>query len=374
MRPLDGIRVLDFTTLLPGPLATLMLAEAGAEVVKIEKPGGEDMRHYPPFVDGVSAPFALLNRGKHSVELDLKVGDAMDRLRPMIVDADILVEQFRPGVMERLGLGYDALKAINPKLIYCSISGYGQSGPRAGEAGHDLNYVGNTGLLALAHGPVEAPVVPPALIADIGGGSFPALTNILLALFARERSGEGAYLDIAMCDAAFTFSVFAQAEGAATGHYPANGKGLLTGGSPRYRLYPAADGKLVAVAALEQKFWLTLCELLNIPQALRDDRTDPDATAQAIADAIRSRTSAEWQPLLAESDCCATIVRSLEDAQTDPHFTKRGLFDHRVAVGVRGATLPAAVMPLSPQFRGASDAAIKAPELDGASVADEHQS
>lgn len=368
MRPLDGIRVLDFTTLLPGPLATLMLAEAGAEVLKIEKPGGEDMRHYPPFVDGVSAPFALLNRGKQSLEIDLKSDGAMAQLRPLIEGADVLVEQFRPGVMDRLGLGYETLKAINPRLIYCSISGYGQSGPRASEAGHDMNYIGNTGLLALAHGPVDAPVVPPALVADIGGGSFPALANILLALFARERSGEGSYLDIAMSDAAFTFAVFAQAEAAATGRTPKSGAGLLTGGSPRYRLYPTADGRLVAVAALEQKFWRTLCEALDIPGALRDDAQDPQATARAIGDAIRSRTSEEWQPILAKADCCATIVRSLDEAMADPHFKERGLFDHRVEIGESGATLPATVMPLASQFRAGPSEAIAAPALGKANT------
>ncbi|AXS40585.1 CoA transferase [Breoghania sp. L-A4] len=347
MQPLDGIRVLDFTTLLPGPLATLMLAEAGAHVTKIEKPGGEDMRHYPPFVGGVSAPFALLNRGKTSVEIDLKAADAIETLRPMIEQADILVEQFRPGVMARLGLGYEALKAINPRLIYCSISGYGQTGPRAGEAGHDLNYVGNTGLLALSHGDTDAPTVPPALVADIGGGSFPALANILLALIARQRTGEGCCLDIAMADAAFTFAVFAQAELAATGKVPVSGQGLLTGGSPRYRLYPAADGRLIAVASLEQKFWITLCDVLDIPQELRDDRIDPQATARAIAGAIREKTSEEWRPLLAKADCCATVVLGLEEAMQDPHFRARGLFDHIIEPG----GLPAAAVPIAPGFR-----------------------
>lgn len=361
MRPLDGIRVLDFTTLLPGPLATLMLAEAGAEVIKVEKPGGEDMRRYPPFVGGVSAPFALLNRGKTSIEIDLKAADAVVRLRPLIESADILVEQFRPGVMERLGLGYGALKGINPRLIYCSISGYGQTGPRAGEAGHDLNYVGNSGLLALAHGPAETPVVPPALVADIGGGSFPALANILLALIAREKTGEGTYLDIAMSDAGFTFAVFAQAQGAATGRYPASGAGLLTGGSPRYRLYPTADGRVVAVAALEQKFWATLCDVLAIPEPLRNDAKDPAATMRAVATAIAARTSAQWAPILAEADCCATIVHTLEEAFGDPHFVERGLFDHRVGVG--DETLPAAVVPIAPAFRGDPQRPVAAPGL-----------
>ena len=152
MQPLSGLLVLDFTTLLPGPLASLMLAEAGAEVLKIERPGGEDARHFPPLVDGESAVFAMLNRGKKGLTLDLKSEADRAKLKPLLERADILVEQFRPGVMARLGLGYDDVRAINPRLIYCSISGYGQSGPRADEAGHDINYIGNTGLLDLAAG------------------------------------------------------------------------------------------------------------------------------------------------------------------------------------------------------------------------------
>jgi len=161
-QPLSGIRVLDFSTLLPGPLASLMLAEAGAEVIKVERPGGEDMRRYGPFVKGESVPFAALNGGKICIEADLKDAAARERLTPLIESADILIEQFRPGVMERLGLGYDALRAINPRLIYCSITGFGQDGPRCGEAGHDINYQALTGLLSLSPGTPAAPKKPPA--------------------------------------------------------------------------------------------------------------------------------------------------------------------------------------------------------------------
>ena len=175
MQPLSGIRVVDLTNLLPGPLATLMLAEAGAEVIKIERPGGDDMRGYPPEWQGTGAAFSLLNRGKKLLTLDLKTPDGATQLRALLQDADILVEQFRPGITEKLGFGYDAARAINPRLIYCSITGYGQTGPRATEAGHDLNYIGNTGLLSLQPGPPDRPVVPPALIADIAGRFEPAL-------------------------------------------------------------------------------------------------------------------------------------------------------------------------------------------------------
>lgn len=351
-KPLEGIKVLDFTTLLPGPLATLILAEAGAEVTKIERPGGEDLRRYPPFIGQTSAAFALLNRGKICREVDLKDSVARKALIPLVKETDVLVEQFRPGVMERLGLGFDELKEINPGLIYCSITGYGQTGIRAGEAGHDINYLALTGLLALSHGSSECPAMPPTQIADIGGGSFPAVMNILLALLQRERSGEGARIDIAMADAMFTFAVFAHAELAATGKVPPNGEALLTGGSPRYQLYFTNDGEAIAVGALEQKFWIAFCDAIGLPEDLRKDTVNPAATRAAIRDLVSRRTRAEWEPVLAKADCCATPVKTLAEAMNDPHFLERGLFDHRIT----GLTKPAiaAVVPIDPQFRDSS--------------------
>jgi crotonobetainyl-CoA:carnitine CoA-transferase CaiB-like acyl-CoA transferase len=350
-QPLSGVLVLDFTTLLPGPLATLMLAEAGADVIKIERPGGEDMRRRDgPPLDDDSAAFVLLNRGKRGMVLDLKREDARARLMPLITRADVLVEQFRPGVMARLGLGYEAVRQINPRVIYCSISGYGQSGPRAGEAGHDLNYIGATGVLALNPGVPDRPTVPPALIADIGGGSFPAVMNILLALRQRDRSGEGCHLDVAMADAMFTFAWQALAVGQSTGRYPGPGEARTAGGSPRYALYPTRDGELIACAALEQKFWETFCAAIELAPALIDERADPPATRAAIAAIIAGRTAAEWRPIFAKADCCATIVASLEQAMRDPHFAARGLFAYE-AVGSAGKAMTALPLPIAPVFR-----------------------
>jgi crotonobetainyl-CoA:carnitine CoA-transferase CaiB-like acyl-CoA transferase len=351
MQPLDDILVLDFTTLLPGPLATLMLAEAGAQVIKIERPGGETMRGYEPRFDGESAMFAMLNRGKKSVVLDLKNGTDRARLMPLIKRADILVEQFRPGVMRRLGLGAKALRKINPRLIYCSITGYGQTGPRASEAGHDINYIASTGLLALQPGPADRPNVPPALVADIGGGTLPAVINILLALRRRERTGKGSTIDIAMADAMFTFTGHALATGHVTGQFPAAGGARLTGGSPRYQLYPTTDGKLVACGALEQKFWLAFTAAIGLAPEFIDDRRDPEAAKAAVATIIASRTADEWRPVFAQADCCVTIMATLKEALQDPHFTGRGLFAHKVT-GASGAAMPALPVPIDPAFRG----------------------
>jgi crotonobetainyl-CoA:carnitine CoA-transferase CaiB-like acyl-CoA transferase len=364
MQPLSGLLVVDFTTLLPGPLATLMLAEAGAEVIKIEPPGGENMRHYEPRFDGESAMFALLNRGKRSLVLDLKRDADRARLMPLIVRADVLVEQFRPGVMARLGLDYEALRERNPRLVYCSITGYGQTGPRAGEAGHDLNYIGHTGLLALNPGPPDRPVVPPALIADIGGGTLPAVVNILLGLRERDRSGQGCHIDVAMADAMFTFASHALAAGQATGQFPGMGGARLSGGSPRYQLYPAKDGKLVACAALEQKFWLAFTAAIGLASVLVDDRVDPAATTAAVAAIIAGKTAEEWRPALAAADCCVTIMATLEEALRDPHFIERGLFAHTVA-GPSGRTMPALPMPIDPKFRDHPGAAKALPKLGG---------
>ena len=362
MQPLAGLLVLDFTTLLPGPLASLMLAEAGAEVLKIEKPGGEDARRFPPFVGGESATFAMLNAGKKSLALDLKNEADRAKLMPLIQRADILMEQFRPGVMGRLGFGYEDVRSINPRLIYCSISGYGQSGPRVDEAGHDINYIGNTGLLDLQPGPLDAPVVPPMLAADIAGGSFPAVINILLALRARDQNGQGCRLDIAMTDAMFTLGWAALAIGAATGKFPKSGELWLVGGSPRYRLYPAKDGKLVACGALEQKFWLAFTKAIGLPAEFVNDFRDPKATTDAVAKVIAERTSDEWRPIFAAADCCTTIVVPLEQAMRDPHFVGRGLFDHKVE-SASGKMMPALPLPIAPEFRD-KPGAKKAPPLD----------
>ena len=350
MPPLDDLIVLDFSTLLPGPLATLFLAEAGARVVKIERPGGEDMRRFAPRFGQTSAPFAALNRGKDSVEIDLKTPDALATLTPLIEQADILVEQFRPGVMERLGFGYAALSRLNPRLIYCSISGYGQDGPRALEAGHDINYQAIGGLLGQSLLRGQAPPPPPALVADIGGGSMPAVLNILLALRQRDRSGMGCHLDIAMADAMGAFAWHGLAQGQATGRYPEGGEALLSGASPRYGLYATADGWFLAVGALEPKFWETFCDAIALEPGLREDDGDPQATKAAIARLIAARPAAHWRQHLEPRDCCCTVVRTLAEAMEDPHFSARGLLDAQ-AEESGGKRLVSTPLPLAPVFR-----------------------
>ena len=349
--PLAGMLVLDFTTLLPGPLATLMLAEAGAEVVKIERPPiGDEMRIYAPRwgADGVN--FALLNRGKASVALDLKDPAHRAQLDPLLARADVLVEQFRPGVMDRLGLGWETLSARYPKLIYCSITGYGQDGPKRDVAGHDLNYIGDTGVLSVSSGDPARPTVPPVLAADIAAGAYPAFMNILLALLARGSSGRGSRLDVAMTDHLFPFLYWAIGAGLGTGRFPGNGDSLTTGGGPRYRVYPAADGRLIAVAAIEQRFWDRFCALIGLEPALADDARDPAATIAGVAAILRARPAADWGAVFAGEDCCCSVVATVEEALADPHFRARGLFAGGVT-NAAGQRLPALPVPVLPAFR-----------------------
>ena len=363
VQPLNDILVLDFSTLLPGPLATLMLAEAGAEVVKLERPRtGEDARRTEPKIDGASIGYAILNRGKKSIALDLKAEGAVESLRPLIEKADVLVEQFRPGVMDRLGLGYEAVRAVNPGIVYCSITGYGQTGPRAQDAGHDLNYVGETGFLALSMGEATDAVLPAAPIGDIGGGTYPAVVNILLALEERRRTGRGRHIDIAMSENVFTFAYWALAAGFGGGAWPKEGGHMVTGNSPRYRVYATRDGKGLVVAALEEKFWATFCDTIGLDKALRDDANNPSATAQTIAGIIASADAAEWSYRLAGKDCCVTLLTDLETAVRDPHFAAGGVFDARVA-NEAGGEMPALPIPIAREFRVSPDGVLSSPAL-----------
>jgi alpha-methylacyl-CoA racemase len=363
--PLAGIRVLDFTTLAPGPIAGLMLAEAGAEVIKIEPAGGEGMRTPPAAWGDLSALFALVNRGKRSLALDLKDAATRERLAPLIAGADVLLEGFRPGVMARLGLDYPAAHALNPRIIYCSITGYGQAGPKAQRPGHDLTYIAETGLLALSPGPTGQPTLPPALIADLMGGTYPAVMSVAMALFQRERTGQGAFLDISMTQGMFVPMFWAWAQGLGGCDWPAPGRHLFTGASPRYRIYPAGDGGLVAVGALEDKFWQAFCGAIGLPAELRGDLADPNTVIAAVAERIAARPAVHWQEVFAGAECCAAVVSGLEAVLRDPHFAALAQ-GGTVAFGAR--TIPALPMPFA-SLLASETQKIAAPELGEANEA-----
>lgn len=347
MAALSTLLVLDFSTLLPGPMASLALADAGAQVIKIERPDrGDEMRGYRPAIGGDSVNFHMLNRGKRSLALDLKAPDAKDRLRPLIEKADVVIEQFRPGVMARLGLGYDDMRALNPDIIYCSITGWGQTGPKAQEAGHDLNYMAETGVLGLSVGADGAPILPPVLAADIAGGAYPATINILLALLRREKTGEGAWIDVAMGENLFPFLYWALGNAAALERWPTPGQETVTGGTPRYAIYRTRDGRHLAAAPLEEKFWDVFTRIIDLPEPLRDDARDPAATRAAVAARIAARDAAEWREAFAGQDVCCSIVRDLREALADPHWAAREVFARMSRMGdATVAALPSIVAP-----------------------------
>jgi crotonobetainyl-CoA:carnitine CoA-transferase CaiB-like acyl-CoA transferase len=252
--------------------------------------------------------------------------------------------------MDRLGLGYAAVAKLNPRIVFCSITGYGQAGARAMTAAHDLNYIAETGLLALCAGVDGAPVIPPALIADIAGGTYPAVINILLALRERDRTGHGCHLDVAMADNLFAFMYWAMGDGLAGQRWPRPGQALVTGGSPRYQIYRTQDDRFVAAAPLEERFWQNFCDAIGLPAAARDDMRDLDGVKGAVAERIRGRTADEWRGAFAGKDLCCNVVRSIEEAVADPDFIARRLFDAQLVCGPdRIMALP---VPIAADFRG----------------------
>jgi crotonobetainyl-CoA:carnitine CoA-transferase CaiB-like acyl-CoA transferase len=354
MMPLANLQVLDFSTLLPGPMASLILAEAGATVVKIERPDhGDEMRSYHPKLGEDSVNFHLLNRGKQSYAIDLKSPAALEQLQPLIATADVLIEQFRPGVMQRLGLDYAAVSAVNPGIIYCSLTGWGQDGPKSQVAAHDLNYMAETGLLALSADRDGTPVLPPMLIADLAGGTLPAIVNILLALRQRDQTGLGSHLDIAMSDSLFTFAYWALGEGFSIGKWPRSGGELTTGGSARYQIYRTHDGKYLAAAPLEDRFWDNFCRIIELSEPMRRVDAPAEAVIAAVADLIGRRTASQWQNAFAGHDVCCSVVTDLRDAVADPQTVARKLFSSLLDAG--GKMLPALPVPLAPVFRTKAD-------------------
>ena len=340
IRPLHGLKVVDFSTLLPGPMASLILAEAGAEVVKIERPGtGDEMRAYEPRIGGVSANFALLNRGKRSIALDLKSAHGQEEARRLANEADVLIEQFRPGVMDRLGLSYEILSVNNPRLVYCSITGYGQTGPKAQLAAHDLNYAAETGFLSLVKGADGTPAMTATPIADLGGGAYPAVINILMALAERAHTGVGRHLDVAMADNLFPLLYWALGSGF-SGRWPDASADLVTGGGPRYRIYRTSDGRYLAAAPIEERFWRRFCALIAVSET---------AEATTVAAAVAGKTAAEWQGIFAGEDVCCSIVADMSEAVKDPHVVARGLFRRTVTAG--DTTMPALPLPLVEDYR-----------------------
>jgi crotonobetainyl-CoA:carnitine CoA-transferase CaiB-like acyl-CoA transferase len=327
-KPLSGIRVLDLTRLLPGPMATLHLADMGADVVKIEDTGaGDYAREMGRMREGMSDFFRLVNRNKRAMRLDLRNPRGREVFLRLAGNADVLVEGFRPGVMAKLGLGYETIAAAHPRIVYCSISGYGQDGPYAGRAGHDINYVGYAGV-GDQIGTGSAPVVPNFQIADLLGGALAPAMGILAALVDARSSGRGRHVDVAMTDAVLAHAIFPLLGFLEKGKAPARGTGMLDGGLPCYNVYPTRDGRYVAVGALERKFWETLCDMLGCEDLKGKHLVYGEQAApvkKRLATIFAARTQREWTELFDRADCCVSPILTIEEALANEQLCARGM-------------------------------------------------
>jgi crotonobetainyl-CoA:carnitine CoA-transferase CaiB-like acyl-CoA transferase len=327
--PLAGLRVLDLTRLLPGPVCTLYLADLGADVVKIEDTSaGDYARHLGTPAGTVSPIFRAVNRNKRSLALDLKDARGRDVFLTLAKHADVVVESFRPGVVAALGVGYDTIADINPGIVYTSISGYGQDGPRARVAGHDINYLGYAGVLdqtGVREGP---PALCNVQIADLLGGAASAAIASLAALVGAQRTGRGRYVDVSMTDASLAHNLFSLHALEQWGHVVPRGSDLLTGGVPCYGVYPTRDGRWLAVGALEKKFWKALCDAIARPDLAAGQFALGDEGARVRGELERlfgEGTLAEWTEKFATVDCCVTPVATLDEAMSDAQFVARDM-------------------------------------------------
>lgn len=330
-RPLDGIRILDLSRLLPGAYASQMLADFGADVIKVEEPGSGDYgRSLPPYAtNGVGLGFLAINRNKRSISLNLKSARGREIFLTLLKQADVVLESFRPGVLERLDLGYDVLKATNPRIIYCAITGFGQEGPYRLRAGHDLNYAGYAGLLHYNRSVRGEPAMPASQFGDLAGGSYMAVIGILTALVGRAQTGEGRMVDVSMTEGVMSLLPLLTATYLNTSKAPQPGHSSLDGGLPCYNIYETKDGKYVTLAALEPKFWHTFCTRIGHLELLPfhtpvgpGERLEAINTLRAV---FKTKTRDEWVSELADLDTCVGPVYSIEEALNDPHAQERGI-------------------------------------------------
>ncbi len=328
-RPLDGIRVLDLSRLLPGPYASHILASFGADVIKIEKPGeGDYMREYLPQTQGFNATFLTINRGKRSIALDLRKSAGKEVFRALVMRSDVVLDGFRPGVMDKLGLGYENLSELNPKIVYAALTGYGQTGPNAQQAGHDLNYLALSGMLDLLGDTDGVPLVPGIQIADVAAGALPTVIGILLALQHRTKSKAGQMVDISMFDSLLGLMPVQVANYTATKRRPKRGHERLFGRYACYNIYPVRNGRFMVVAALEPKFWAGLCTAIDREDLIQDQYVEGHAQDILIAELTRifqKKQVDEWMEIFAEFDACVTEVRELSRSVQDDNVTQRGL-------------------------------------------------
>lgn len=331
MLPLDGTKVLDLSMLLPGPLSTQILRDLGAEVIKIEPPyPGDYMALWPPLAGDVAATYLAVNRGKRMLSLNLKDDADRNRFYDLVREADVVVEGFRPGVIDKLGIGYARLAEINPRIIVCSISGYGQTGPYRLRGGHDLNYQALAGVLSISGDRCDLPPNPPLQVADTAAGSYAAAMLVMAALLERQQTGRGRYVDVSMSEQLLPLMSTLYAAAGATGADPCSDGELLSGGAPCYRIYRTKDGQLISVGALEPKFWqavvqgLGLSELAGVNHLVGDHSAE---LASQLAAVFATKTLAEWNEVFAGLDACVEPVLALAEARRHPQWVARESFE-----------------------------------------------
>ena len=325
--PLLGIQILDLTRLLPGPLGTMLMADMGADVIKIENPESPDyVRAFPPYLNGESANYLSFNRSKRSLALNYNKPEGRETFLKLVEKADVVVEQFRPGFLDKMGMGYEAAKAINPQIIYVSITGYGQTGPYAHLAGHDLNYTAYAGVLGITGNADDAPIVPGVQLADIAGGSYMSVIGTLAALQARTRTGQGQHVDVSMTDAVMPLlsAVYALHAG---GQVVARGSAPLSGGLANYGVYQCGDQKYVALGTLEPKFWGRFCTLVQQPDwlgfILPKNATELADFKNKIGQLFKTQPQQYWIELGLGQDLLISPVYNLADLENDPHLQAR---------------------------------------------------
>lgn len=327
--PLKGLKILDFTTLLPGPFATMTMADMGADVLQVLSASRPDLTAFwPPFIPGtrISAASATLGRGKRSMTLNLKDARAAGIVKKLIATYDIVIEQFRPGVMERLGLSYETLRESNPALIYCSLTGYGQTGPMRDRAGHDINYLSRAGVMSYSGRKKTGPTLTGMQIADVAAGSSNAIIGILAAVIHRERSGEGQHIDVSMTDGVVALNTFAAMALLAGGKEAGREEELLNGGS-LYDFYETSDGKYISFGGLEPQFFSAFCHAIGRPDLIAGGVAPPELSAikEEVRNIIRSKSRDAWRELFAKTDACVEPVLSLAEALDDPQTKDRNM-------------------------------------------------
>lgn len=321
---------MDFSTLLPGPFATMMLADMGADVIKVESPYREDLtKHLPPLDGEVSAAFGYLNRSKRSLALDLKQEEAKDVIYQLVQEYDIVIEQFRPGAMDRLGIGYEKLKEINPKIIYCSITGYGQTGPFQNRGGHDINYLSIAGVASYSSRKNQAPIPAGTQVADIAGGSMPAVIGILAAAYHREQTGEGQYIDVSITDVTFSLNAL-YGSGYLVGGVDPKPESMLLNGGTFYDYYETKDQRYFSVGSLEPQFQARLCELVGDGQLVKLSSSqrieDQRIFKEKLIDIFKQKTFDEWLQILGNDfDGCVEPVLNFSETIDHPQIKAREL-------------------------------------------------